>query len=282
MKYAYYPGCSIHSSAKEYEISLFAVTKFFDIELEEIKKWTCCLPVAGHAVSTLLSIAMPVSDLVKPEQEGHFEMVVPCAACFSRFKTAVHEIDGDEELHEKINKIVGYEFKNQVKILHPLELFVKKIDKRFIKKELVNINVVSYYGCLLTRPPKVKQFDDAENPEMMDDILRDIGMNVLDWSYKTDCCGAAYTLPRKSLVMKLTKSILDNAKEIGADCISVACPLCHFNLDSVQWDLDGGYNMPIFYFTQLLGLAFGLNPEELGLKRHLIKSDDVLNKMVGK
>ena len=281
MKYAYYPGCAIHSSAKEYEISLLAIAKFFDIELEEMKKWTCCLPIAGHAISTLLSIAMPASDLAKAEEAGHRELVVPCAACFSRFKIAIHQIGKDKTLHNRINNILEHDFRNKVKILHPLELFANRINKKFVKRDLKSISVVSYYGCLLTRPPKIKQFDEAEDPQMMDSILGDIGMNLLEWSYKTDCCGAAYALPKKDIVVKLTKAILDAAKETGADCISVACPLCRFNLESIQWE-SNDYSIPIFYFTQLVGLAFGLKPKELGLDRHLISPDSILQKIAEK
>ncbi|MEW6605924.1 MAG: CoB--CoM heterodisulfide reductase iron-sulfur subunit B family protein [bacterium] len=278
MQYGYYPGCSIHSGSKEYGDSLSYAIKPFDIKLEEIKGWTCCVPVAPHCCSSSVSIALAADNLAKAEKQGYSQVVAPCAACFSRLKVATYEIKQDKQLQETVSQTLGYEFRNSVAILHPLELFPKKIEHCFITRDLSRINVVCYYGCLLTRPPKIKQFDDAENPQTMDNILTDIGMNVLDWSYKTDCCGASYTLPKKEIVFRLTKQLLDNARQSGANCISVACPLCHLNLELVQWELKE-YHLPVFYFTQLIGLAYGLSAKELGLNRHLIKVDKVLGKI---
>jgi len=175
---------------------------------------------------------------------------------------------------EKVNECIGDEFKNSVKILHPLEVF-NEIKNELIVRELSKINVVTYYGCLLTRPPKVKQFDDCENPQSMDIILRQLGLNVLDWSYKTDCCGATFNLTNKDLFLKLTGKILEEAKNVGADIIAVACPLCQVNLDSYQFEKKAP-NIPVFYFSQLIGLAYGVDAIELGLQKQFVNGEEVI------
>ena len=143
--------------------------------------------------------------------------------------------------------------------------------------------MVCYYGCLLTRPPKVMQFDTCEYPVSMDEILKDAGVEVLDWSYKTSCCGAALSLTKTEIILKLINDIFENAIDVGADAIVVACPLCHSNLDMRQDDTNKLFNrnfdIPIMYFTQVLGLAFGIKPEELSLNTHLVETDELLRKI---
>lgn len=268
MKYAFYPGCAMYSSAKDYLRSFIAISRYFDIELEEVKGWTCCAPTAAHGVSTLLSIAIPCANLAEVEKEGNASVVVPCAACFSRFKSASFEFANDKELQEKVKDCISYDFKNSVKIIHPLEIY-DEIKPEFIVRDLSNIKVVCYYGCLLTRPPKVMQFDVCEDPQTMDSILGKLGVNVIDWSYKTDCCGATFNLTQKDIFLRLTGRILNEAEEVDADLISVACPLCQVNLDSYQLEMKSP-NIPVLYFSQIIGLAYGLGEKELGLDKHFL------------
>jgi heterodisulfide reductase subunit B len=274
MKYPFYPGCSMHSSAKEYLDSFKAISRYFGTELEEAKDWTCCAPTAVHGISQLLSISIPAANLAAIEADGKDCVMVPCAACYSRFKCASYEIAENDETAEKVNDCIGYDFRNSVKILHPLEIY-NEIKHELVITELSKVNVVAYYGCLLTRPPKVKQFDDCENPQTMDTILRLIGLNVIDWSFKTDCCGATFNLTNKDVFMNLTGKILEEAKNAGADIIAVACPLCQVNLDSYQYEKKTP-NIPVLYFSQLIGLAYGVDAKELGLDRHFVNCQEVI------
>jgi heterodisulfide reductase subunit B len=276
MNYPFYPGCSMHSSAKDYLESFKAISRYCGVELEEVKGWTCCAPTAIHGISPLLSIAIPASNLAEIEKNGKDCVVVPCAACFSRFKYAVHEIAENKEVAEKVNDCIDYEFKNSVKVLHPLEIY-HDIKHDLVITEFSKVNVVAYYGCLLTRPPKVKQFDDCENPQSMDNILKKIGLNVIDWSYKTDCCGATFNLSNKDVYMRLTGKILEEAKNVGADIIAVACPLCQVNLDSYQFQQKEP-NIPVVYFSQLIGLAYGIDRKVLGLHRQFVNVEEVIEK----
>ncbi|MFH1230596.1 MAG: CoB--CoM heterodisulfide reductase iron-sulfur subunit B family protein [Planctomycetota bacterium] len=292
-KYAYYPGCSLHSTGSEYDKSFKLVAKKLGMELEEVPGWICCGTSPAHSSSHLLSIALPVKNLALVETMDE-KVVVPCAACYSRFKFAIYEMDHDKKLAEDVKEVIGSSFQNKVKVLHPLEIISTlpaPTLKGLVKKSSNDLKVVCYYGCLLTRPPKVMQFakqspakdginsvptdvgDDPEYPMTMDKVLENVGYEVLDWSYKTDCCGASFALSETDAVLTLTHKILENAKAVGANAIAVACPLCHANLDTRQTEINAKYNttynIPIYYFTQLMGLVFGYDQKELGINKHL-------------
>jgi len=287
MKYAYYPGCSLHSTAKEYDRSLRAVCEKIGIELEEVKNWICCGSSWAHPTSRLLSLALPLKNLAEIEKSGFREVIVPCAACFSRFKIALHEINNEPQLAAEVEGIIEHKFKDGVKVYHPLDILSSNAElsklTELVKNDLSGLKVVCYYGCLLTRPPKVTEFDVCEYPQSMDKILQALGMSTLDWSYKTDCCGASFALTRTEIVLKLSHDILEGAKSVGADAIAVACPMCHANLDTRQEEIEKEYqttyHLPILYFTQLMGLAFGIPEEKLLLRSHLVDTEDVLEKV---
>jgi len=287
MKYAYYPGCSLHSTAKEYDRSLRAVCEKIGIELEEVKNWICCGSSWAHPTSRLLSLALPLKNLAEIEKSGFREVIVPCAACFSRFKIAQHEVNNEPQLAAEVEGIIEHKFKDGVKVYHPLDILSSNAElsklTELVKNDLSGLKVVCYYGCLLTRPPKVTEFDVCEYPQSMDKILQALGMSTLDWSYKTDCCGASFALTRTEIVLKLSHDILEGAKSVGADAIAVACPMCHANLDTRQEEIEKEYqttyHLPILYFTQLMGLAFGIPEEKLLLRSHLVDTEDVLEKV---
>lgn len=286
MKYPYYPGCSLHSTALEYDISFKAISDVLGIELKEIKNWICCGATPAHQTSPLLAISLPAKNLAEVEKENGDEVLVPCAACYASFKTTKFKLENNPELLQEINEIISYPFQNKVKILHPLEILSNGMStkiKQNVKKDLSGLKVVCYYGCLLTRPPKIMQFDICEYPVSMDEVLKNAGVNVLDWSYKTTCCGATLSISKTEIIYKLIDDILENAKEVGADAIAVACPACHSNLDLRQEESNKLFNrdhtIPILYFTQILGLAFGLKSEDLSLHTHLVDTEELLRKI---
>jgi heterodisulfide reductase subunit B len=287
MKYAYYPGCSLHSTAREYDRSLRAVCEKVGIELEEVKSWICCGSTPAHTTSKLLSLALPLKNLAGIEKSGLSEVIVPCAACFSRFKIAQYEAGNGSKLTAEAEGIIEHKFKDGVEVYHPLDILSSSTElgklAQLVKNDLSGLKVVCYYGCLLTRPPKAMEFDDCEYPQSMDKILQALGVPTLDWSYKTDCCGASFSLTRTEIVLKLSRDILEGAKSVGADAIAVACPMCHFNLDTRQEEIEKEYqvtyHLPILFFTQLMGLAFGIAKEKLLLASHLVDTKDVLEKV---
>ena len=280
-KYAYYPGCSLHSTAAEYDISFRAVCEKLDIELQEIGGWICCGTSPAHSTSQLLSLALPLENLRLAGADGFGKVVAPCAACFSRLKHAQHETAADPELGKQLTQVIDAPLPQGVSVVHPLEIFDTSEIGRAVTTTLPGMKVVCYYGCLLTRPPKVMQFDECEYPMSMDHLLRALGITTLDWSYKTDCCGGAFALTETDVVLKLTHDILEDAKAVGANAIAAACPLCHANLDTrqaeVEQQYEASYSIPVFYFTQLMGLALGILPDRLGIQRHFVSADELLS-----
>ena len=215
------------------------------------------------------------------------EVVVPCPECFSRFKTAQHNVENDAQIREQVEEAIEAEYDHKVKVYHPLEVLasepvLSKI-KSTVERNLSGLKVVCYYGCLITRPPKVVQFDVCEYPQSMDRVLNAAGVTTLDWNYKTDCCGASFAMTKPDIVVELCHRIIEGAKSVGADAIAVACPVCHTNLDTRQKDMEKvfgiEYNMPILYFTQLMGYAFGLDLKKLLVGKHLVNAEKVLEEV---
>lgn len=284
-KYGYYPGCSLHSTSPEYDSSFKAVCECLGIGLIEVNNWICCGASSAHSVSHLLAAALPIKNLALAENTGFNELAVPCAKCFSRLKMALFETGQNPKLHDDVMEVIESPFQNNIKVIHPLEIFDKlspEIIKETVTRNLSGLKVVCYYGCLLTRPPKAMAFDVHEYPTTMDRILEKVGATVLDWSYKTDCCGTAFALMGETdVVLTLTQKILEHALAVGADAIAVACPLCHANLDMRQKETEAkyqtDYEIPILYFTQLMGLAFGIGPQKLELTKHFVSPEPVLD-----
>ncbi len=280
--YAYFPGCSAHGTAKEYDQSTQSVCAKLGIELEEIPNWVCCGASPAHAVNHLLSLALVAKNLDLSPSDT---IVTGCAACFNRFKTAIHALQHDRPLWEQVKQIVqptklnGRDFR----VLHLLEViheFGLEGVKERVTKPLKGLKVACYYGCLLVRPPKVMAFDDPDNPKKMDELIAAVGAEPVEWEFKTECCGAFHAVPHPEIVLRLTSNILRAAKDAGADLVSVACPMCQINLDLRQLDIQKRhkvtFNMPVLYFTQLLGLALGINEGELGFDRLIIDPRPIL------
>ena len=287
MKYGYYPGCSLHSTAQEFDKSLKAVCNKLGVELVELDKWVCCGASAAHNLSQLMAIALPMANLALMPAMGLEEVIIPCAACFSRFKIAQHSIKTDRNLKRKVVEVIHKDCNDEAKVIHPLTIFTQKplISKipTLVERNLSELKVACYYGCLLTRPPKVTEFDFPEYPMTMDNVLRATGITTVDWPYKTICCGASFALSRPDIVVNLSHNVIQEAKSAGADAIAVACPMCHANLDTRQDDMEKKFGthpqMPILYFTQLMGYSFGFSPAELCLHKHLTDAGKVFERI---
>lgn len=282
MKYAYYPGCSLHSTAKEYDISTREVCEVLGIELAEIPDWNCCGATSAHSLNRELSVDLPLRNLAKAEAMG-LDVIAPCAACFNRLKSADAAVKDDANLLRSMAEKSGIDYKGTTNVLSLLQavhgLGMDAV-KAKVKRELSGLGVACYYGCLLLRPPSVACFDDPENPTSLDDLMTAVGTTPIEWPYKNECCGASLSISKPEIVVKLTRDILSMAKRAGANCVVTACPLCQGNLDMRQPDIAAKYgeryDMPIFYFTQLMGLAFGIPKDCLGLEQLMVDPDPVL------
>ena len=278
MKVSYYPGCSLAGTAREYGESFTSVAGFLGIELEELPDWTCCGSSSAHVTDDTLAISLAARNLTIADSIGQ-DLVVPCSACFQRLKKAEKEL--------KVRKSVeslNHKYSGKIKIHHAADLIWEKLGEKAIssklKVSLKSLNPVCYYGCLTTRPPKVTDVKCPEDPQEIDEILKVLGADVRNWSYKTDCCGGNLMLTHPELAKKLVKKLYDMALEAGADCIVVGCPLCHSNLDTRQKEIlsDNGakYDIPIYYFTELMALAFGDLRVENCINRHLTDAKSLL------
>jgi heterodisulfide reductase subunit B2 len=285
MQVGYYPGCSLESTAKEFDLSIRAIFEKMDVSLKEIPDWNCCGASAAHYLNEELAAALPYCNLVNAEEAGLEQVVSPCPACYSHLKHVDEMVAKDPALSGRLHALAGKEYRGKVRAKHFLDFLKEDIGleklKASLKTSLKGLKVASYYGCL-TRLPGV-DIDDRENPVLMDEIVSAIGGEALDWSHKTECCGASLSVTRTEIALRLTRSVLEAAQEKGADCIAVVCPLCQSNLDTRQTDINRVYgtkfNLPTLYISQLIGLAQNLGREQLGLKRLIVDPKPVLNKL---
>ncbi|MCJ7735106.1 MAG: CoB--CoM heterodisulfide reductase iron-sulfur subunit B family protein, partial [Anaerolineales bacterium] len=273
-KVAYYPGCSLETTATEYNHSTEAVCEALDFPLVEPKGWVCCGSSAAHRADPVAALHLPMENLALIEKEGYKEVTMPCAACFNRHKAALHEIRKYPDHKEKANQLLGYNYQDKVHVSTMIESIYNHVGPekvaRKTKKPLTGLKVVCYYGCLLTRPPEITEADHPEYPMDMDILMKALGAEVLDWSYKTSCCGAGHALSRPDIVVNLSGKLIQNAVDLGADAIAVACPLCHMNLDARQFQMEIDRLIPIMYFTQLMAIALDLPPKAAALHKNIV------------
>ena len=274
MKISYYPGCALHGTALEYDESIQALSRMLGVELCELPDWNCCGASSAHVTDESLAHGLVARNLAIAEKQG-MDVVVPCAACFGRFKAA------EKEMLARRGTAAP---KQNFRVLNLLEFIVtsgltEKIGA-LKKRPLNGLKVVCYYGCLLDRPPKVTGARNFENPEEMDRLMELLGAESIPWSFKTDCCGGSLVLTRTDIVRRLTRKLIDKALEAGAEAMVVVCPLCQSNLDSRQEEIsrEAGkrYELPILYFTELIGLAMGHQDANKWFKRHFISPTKLL------
>lgn len=276
MKLGFYPGCSLEGSSREYNESVMAIAEKFGIELVQIPDWNCCGATAAHNLNKELSLSLPARILALAEEAGMKEIVVPCAACYSRLSTTHHELTMDEELRNKVNGIVGKNYNGTIRILNVIqfiqEYILDKLDEKIVNE--FQSKVACYYGCLLVRPHKILNFDRTEDPQTMDIVMKKLGADPIDWAYKTECCGAGFSVSFTDAVSTLSGKIVEDAVHRGAEAIIVACPMCQSNLDMRRPGIDKYMGtksgIPVLYITQAIGLALGMNTKQLGLQRHFV------------
>lgn len=285
-KLTYFPGCSAHGTSEEFDHTLKQVMKSLEVELEEIPDWNCCGATSAHAMTENLAMALPMRNLVLAEKMGNQTVGIPCASCYSRMKTAKFELEAHPEMAKKLSEIVEEgTFQGTVEVKSMLQFCYEEVGlekiKSLVKKPLTGLKVACYYGCLLTRPQAVTQFDSPEYPISMDRILEALGATAVEFDYKTECCGASFAISTPEVVLQLSGKILEMAKEAGAHAVVVACPLCQSNLDMRQPDIEKlqgiKYGIPVLYFTQMLALAFGYPLQDLMPAKHIVPIEPALS-----
>lgn len=257
-----------------------AVLGALGVELLEIEDWNCCGAAAAHSLNRLLSLCLPARNIAKT-QKRDLPLVVPCAGCFNNLKKAERALSEGGELASQIEDIVGFKYRGSTEILALIDVVVNRIGLKKVQekvaKPLSGLKVASYYGCALVRNPTVTKLDDPENPVYMDHVMGALGATPVDWSYKTDCCGADLALTHGDTVVDMVNRIVRMAREAGADCISCSCGLCQANLEMRQ-KLEGE-GLPVFYFTEMMGLAMSLEGEEKWWKKHMVDPTSTLRRL---
>jgi heterodisulfide reductase subunit B len=283
-RYAFYPGCTLHTTGVEFGRSTEVVREVLGIELVEIPDWNCCGASSAHSMDRTLFLALPARNLAQAQQVGLSELAIPCAACYSRLAAAAVALEEDEGFRERMEGVLGRHYSGKVKPRSLLEVMVRDVPREVLKGKVVRplrgLRVVGYYGCLLVRPPETTGgWDDPEHPHSLDDVTDWMGGEAVAWSYGVDCCGGSLTLNRSDVVVHLVDKLVEGAREAGAEAMVTACPMCMANVDGRQ-KYRGGLPfvgkgkaeyepVPIFYFTELMAMAYGL-PLGKVLGKHLV------------
>jgi heterodisulfide reductase subunit B len=279
LRIAYYPGCSLETSAAEYGLSVKKTARILGIELQEIPDWNCCGATSAHSTSKLLSLALPARNLALAEREG-LDVLAPCAACYSRFRATEHRARKDAGTLKLINEAIGMEYGATNRTVSVLELLAAGAGLETlagkVTQPLKGLRPACYYGCFLVRPVEYTGFDDPEYPQSMEKIVRILGAEPVAWSHQTECCGASLATTVPEVGLRMAYEVLKNAEERGADSIVTACPLCHMNLDmrrgQIERMLGVKLAIPVYYITQLVAMACGESPENVGVNRHFVEA----------
>ncbi|MEQ9551112.1 MAG: CoB--CoM heterodisulfide reductase iron-sulfur subunit B family protein [Coleofasciculus sp. G3-WIS-01] len=286
MTYSYYPGCSLHSSAKEFDISTRVVMQKLGIELEEIEDWSCCGGSIAAGVSHEVGMALAARNVVLAQQKNR-DLLASCSGCYNKSAKAAKALENERE-RNKITPILSQMgisvSDSKIKVRNVVDVLANDVDiSSGIKKPLRGLKVACYYGCLLTRPQDLTGWDSPVLPMSMDKLAKICGAEVVDFRSKTKCCGGPILVPQEKVAFELTKRLLDEAKSLGADCMVLACPLCANNLELRQPDIEKAYNvsykLPILYITEIIGLALGIKPGKLGINKHVVSPKPVLDKL---
>jgi heterodisulfide reductase subunit B len=272
MNFTYYPGCSLKGTAKDYAESILGICRSLQIELEEIPDWNCCGATAAHSIHHQGSIALAARNLSLAAKMPHSEMLVPCPLCFNRLKTASYTLQQDQDDRYKIKLPDSVPKIWDLADFFASEKMLEAVGQK-IQKPLRGLKVVCYYGCMANRPPEITEAVNFEDPQTLDHMVTNLGATAVPWPYKTDCCGASQAFSLEDIENRLVEKLLDMARCVGAQGIVVSCQMCQSNLDMHYERAGGGSGkslpVPVYYFTELIGLALGVKEVPKWLSRHI-------------
>lgn len=291
-KYAYFPGCVIPNHIPQMEVADRRALPLVGVELVDIEGATCCPePIGMQGLDRTTWMAIAARNLCLAEEMG-LPIVTPCTGCFETLKEVDTYLKKDARLKDEINGIlakVGKKFEGKTEVKHVVEVLHKEVGAQqiagLVEKSLAGLKIAPHHGCHLVRPSEVLQFDDPEYPTSLDDLVQALGAEARDYPRRMLCCGTGVKGIDRETAQKMVREKLLNVKRAGADCMVLACPSC-----MNQYDLNQGliertfgekYDIPVFYYSELLALALGVPPEQLGLQFHRAKVDRVLEKAMG-
>ncbi len=277
LEYAYFPGCTAKSTGVSYTESTAYVAERIGLQMREIEDWCCCGASAARITNEDLMHALPARSLAKSEaQYPGLDVVAPCAGCYSALKGTVHWARESEANRAHVSELIGADYRATVDVKNLLEIMVDPEIEALVvdnlQKTLGGMKLACYYGCALVRPAEVTKFENPENPTCMEHLLNAAGAECVDWAFKTECCGASNHVVSQKVARGAVERILHNAIACGAEAIVTACPLCWLNIDmrekKINSEYGTNYQIPVYYFTELLAAALGAAPDEAGLKHH--------------
>lgn len=283
-KYAYFPGCSLEKMARSYHLSALETLRRLDVELEELEDWNCCGATAYFHVDELLAYTLCARNLAQAEKQG-LDVVAPCSGCYKNMHSTRAHLQHEPALAEHINFALeadNLRFTGTSAVRHLIEVFVQDIGLAAIKAKvtqpLKGLRVAPYYGCQILRPRKDRE--DVEQAHYFEDLMAAIGATPVDYELKLRCCGGALIITNRRAALSLVRNLLQSAAAVQSDVIATACPLCQVNLECYQklvnQEFGTNFNVPVLYFTQLIGLAFGLPPKQLGIGTELVSAEAVI------
>jgi heterodisulfide reductase subunit B len=280
MDYTYYPGCSLESAHHGYSQSVKKVFSHLDCNLIELEDWNCCGATSYMSVKETVSFAISARNLALAEKYDR-DIVAPCSACFTILSKTNRYLKQLPDFHKKINECLaeaGLKYNLSCNVRHPLDVLMNDIGietiKAKAKRNLDGLKIANYYGCQIVRPER--GFDDREEPMLMDNMFAALGAENVYYPFKVKCCGGMLMTTYEDVALKLNREIIGSAVENGADCIVTTCPLCQMNVEAYQDKINEvyktNYHIPVLFFTQLLGLAFGFDDHQLEIDRLLTES----------
>ena len=285
MEIPYYPGCTLNTKGKGFDNSARASARALGLELVELEEWNCCGATFPLLVDNMLDLAGPAQVLISARQAGQ-RLAVACSTCYNVLKRTNKVIRENEDSREKLNFFLEADYTGDLEVLDLLQIVRDEIGfdkvKEAVKKPLSGLKVAAYYGCMVLRPPDEVAYDDPENPRVLDDLMTALGAEAVDYSHRGECCGAYLAVKSAEVTGEMSYTILSSAQRSGAELVVTNCPLCQFNLDRRQKAMGsqhaGFQPIPVLYFTQLLGIALGLDSESFELDRHYVDPRPVLAK----
>jgi len=283
MEIPYYPGCTLNTKAKGFDNSARASARELGLELVELEEWNCCGATFPLLVDNMLDLAGPAQVLISARQAGQ-RLAVACSTCYNVLKRTNRVIREDEDSREKLNFFLEADYGGDLEVLDLLQILRDEIGfdnvKEAVKKPLSGLKVAAYYGCMVLRPPAEVAYDDPENPHALDDLITALGAEAVDYSHQGECCGAYLAVKSAEVTAEMSFTILASAQRSGAELVVANCPLCQFNLDRMQKTMGSRHTgfqpIPVLYFTQLMGIALGLDSEGFELDRHYVDPRSLL------
>ena len=287
----YYPGCSLQASARSYDVSAKKVADILNLRFEEVVDWNCCGATEYFSINSIPAYSLVARNLALASDQGYGEMVAPCSACYLNLHKTDAYMGKHDDLNTKVNQALaagGLDYEpGSLNIRHLLDVLVEDVGYDAIaanvSQPLKGLRVAPYYGCLIARPGMIEPGVNPEYPTHLDKLLQTLGATVVDFPLKTHCCGGHMTQISENVAYELIRRIVHNADEYAADAIVTVCPMCQLNLDAYQPEVNRtfgtAYGLPVLYFTQVMGLAFGMSPEQVGIGSEIVSAAGALSKI---